>query len=205
MNLDRLLQQHPELHRGRHLVPAQQSAIPSEFPPLDRHLPGNGWPRRALTELLVSGDGEYALALLLPTLSRLSQASRWIALVAPPQAPYAPALQARGLDLSRLLLIRSAREQEQHWALEQTLRSGSCSAVLAWPGRLDMTTLRRLQLAAQAGDCSGFLFRPAAVSEQPSPAALRLQVEPAVNGWRLDILKRQGGWPVTGLVVMDKG
>jgi len=201
MNLDRLLQQHPELQRGRHLVPAPQPAIASGFPLLDRHLPGNGWPHRAITELLVSGNGGYALALLLPALSRLSRKPPWIVLVAPPQIPYAPALQAHGLDLSRLLLIRSTREQERQWALEQALRCGSCSAVLAWPGRLDMTALRRLQLAAEAGDSIGFLLRSSSAAEQASPAALRLRVEPAVDGWRLDILKRQGGWPMADLMV----
>ena len=199
MELDRLLRQHPELRRGPD-VAETVGGMPTGLPVLDRQLMGGGWPRRALTELLVSGKGAYALELLLPALAGWSrQAARWIALIAPPWLPYAPALQARGVALNRLLLIDASGRREGLWALEQTLRSGDCSAVLAWPRGTDRRALRRLQLAAEAGDSSGFLFRPLAVAAEPSPAPLRLRVMPTDSGWEVDVLKRPGGWPRAGI------
>jgi hypothetical protein len=62
--------------------------------------------------------------------------------------------------------------------LEQALRAGTCGAVLAWPTHADFNTLRRLQLAAEAGNALGILFRPLHAAEHTSPAALRLKLEP---------------------------
>ena len=51
-----------DVWRGR-LVDAALPALSSGFPALDAELPGGGWPRGALTELLVdaSGYGECSL------------------------------------------------------------------------------------------------------------------------------------------------
>jgi len=164
---------------------------PSGQPQLDRLL-GGGWPRAALTELL--GNGTLGLSLLAPLLARLSRGSRWLAWIAPPHTPYVPALTAAGVDPRRVLLVTPSRPGQHAWATEQALAAGTCSAVLAWPGPLEFPELRRLQLAAERGDCSGFLFRPAELARQASPAALRLLVEPDRVGWRLQVVKRRSGW-----------
>src|SRR5690606_9074410 len=74
---------------------------------LDALLPQGGWPRAALTELLLPADGVGELSLLLPTLARLTQAGGIVALVAPPYLPYAPAWQAAGVDLRHLEIIQA--------------------------------------------------------------------------------------------------
>jgi cell division inhibitor SulA/protein ImuA len=53
--------------------------------------------------------------------------------------------------------------------------------------------MRRLQLAAETGRAWGVLFRPACAAQERSPAALRLRLEPVVNGLAVYILKRRGG------------
>jgi len=55
--------------------------------------------------------------------------------------------------------------------------------------------LRRLQLAAEAGDALGVLFRPRHFVQRPSAAALRIQLAPGIDGGlSVSILKRRGGW-----------
>jgi len=191
--LERIERQHG-LWRGRGRSHTGLRAEPSGFAVLDANLPGGGWPRAALTELLGAADGRGALGLALPAAVRLGGGGRLLVLVAPPYRPYAPALAAEGVDLSRVLVVRNVGEREQCWALEQSLRSGACAMVLAWVGELGMSALRRLQLAAEVGDCLGFLFRPAAAARQLSPAALRLRVHPRPGGLAVDILKSRGGW-----------
>ena len=80
------------------------------------------------------------------------------------------------------------------WALEQALKSGQVGAVLAWlPVNLRADALRRLQLAAQAQAGPVFLFRDALARGRPSPAPLRLLLQPAgVDGLAVRILKRRG-------------
>jgi cell division inhibitor SulA/protein ImuA len=70
--------------------------------------------------------------------------------------------------------------------------SGACTAVLAWPQRIDTAGLRRLQLAAEDAATPLFLFRPRAAALQASPAALRLALAGAGDGLRVTILKRRG-------------
>lgn len=156
-------------------------ALPSEptgHAALDALLPGGGWPRAALTELLVARPGIGELSLLVPALARLSRGDAWIALVAPPWLPYAPALASAGIDLSRLLVIRVHDGADRLWAMEQALASGACSAVLGWPTFVRERALRRLQLAAENGKALGFYFS-AGEATSSSLAALRLQLHPA--------------------------
>lgn len=162
---------------------------------LDALLPQGGWPRRALTELLLPANGVGELALLLPTIARMTAAGGTVVLVAPPFIPYAPAWQAAGVDLAGLHVV-DASPRDALWAQEQCLRSGACAAVLGWPPGGDDRALRRLQVAADSGDCCGFVLRDRRHAANASPAALRLLLED--GGWR--VLKCRGGQPPSGLV-----
>lgn len=194
MSLEAVLKDPRVWRFGREVAPATE-AVPSGFADLDALLPGGGWPVGALTEILSEVEGIGALRLVLPALARLSQAERWLAWIAPPHLPYAPALAAHGVDLARVLIIGAlARPPERFWVLEQSLRAGACSAVLAWRSRANWRGLRRLQLAAEAGRSCGLLFRPlAACSSEASPAALRLVLEPSGPRTVVRIIKRRGG------------
>jgi len=70
--LEKLLQ-NPRIWRGQS-VATGWTGLPSGYPRLDEHLPGGGWPRHALTEVLLEHYGTGELKLLMPALARLSQA-----------------------------------------------------------------------------------------------------------------------------------
>ncbi len=176
--------------------------VPSGFPQLDALLPGGGWPSGTITEILIPCLGIGELQLFLPALARLSHGNRWLTFIAPPHIPYAPALAAAQVDLSRVLLVHPRATIDGLWAVEQSLRAGTCGAVLAWPAAADVRALRRLQLAAEAGRSWGVLFRPGQTAVAGSSAALRLQLVPTPGGIDVYILKRRGGWPV-GPVSLD--
>lgn len=180
-------------------TPSASASLGTGFPLLDALLPEAGWPAGALTELLADRPGIGALRLLMPALARLQRAGRWLLWIAPPFLPYAPALDRAGLDLSRLLVLRSdapprAGQREQLWMLEQALRLPLCGAALAWPGEVPMPALRRLQLAAESSGACGFLYRATTAARQASPAALRLLLEPGPEALRIEVLKCRGGW-----------
>jgi cell division inhibitor SulA len=187
--LDELLAARTVWHAGRGIDVAD-GGEPTGHAALDALLPKGGWPRRALTELLLPADGVGEIALLLPTLARMTQAGQRVVLVAPPYIPYARAWQAGGVDLAWLHLIE-AEPRDALWAFEQCLRSGACSAVLGWPQTGDARALRRLQVAADSGDCCGFALRDRRHAANASPAALRLEYLPAQASWQ--VLKCRGG------------
>jgi cell division inhibitor SulA/protein ImuA len=158
-----------------------------------------------VTEILTTGSGGGGLRLLLPSLARLGREARWMAFVAPPLLPYAPALAAGGVALERLLVVRPETAEGALWAVEQALRSAACSAVLSWPAAIQSVALRRLQLAAEAGAALAFLFRPPGAAAEPSPAALRLVVRPTGDGWLVEVLKRRGGWRTGPILLRAEG
>lgn len=185
--LDSLLDER-RVWKGQALAP-KAGAQPTGHAALDAVLPGGGWPEEALSEILLSSPGTGELRLLWPTLARLSRGGERLVLVAPPYLPYAPAWQAAGIDLDHLEIVRAGRE-ETLWAAEQCLRSGSCGAVLCWPEQASDRALRRLQVAAETGQTLAFAYRPASAAHNPSPAALRLQLE---ESGQLRVLKCRGG------------
>lgn len=177
--------------RGQPL-PQPASRQPTGFAWLDEALPSGGWPEAALTELLLPADGVGELRLLWPTLARLSHQDGMIALVAPPYLPFAPAWVGAGVRLGKLQVVRTA-PRDLLWATEQCLRSAACSAVLCWPQQADDRSLRRLQVAAETGQCLGFALRPASAASNPSPAALRIAID--ADPAQLRVLKCRGGNP----------
>ena len=201
-SLDELLE-NPQLWRG-HDPDRAITGLASGYESLDRHLPGGGWPRNSLTEILIGRYGIGELRLLMPALARLSHEDGapdrdepgWIAWVAPPFLPYPPALQQCGVDLSRLLIVRPKNDDEILWSAEQALASGTCAAVLLWPESLDDRAGRRLQLAAEKGGSWAIAFRPASARAEPSAAVLRVELQSDAAGTRLVILKSRGGRPV---------
>jgi hypothetical protein len=166
-------------------------ALSTGLADLDALLPGGGWPRGALTEILIGQDGLGECSLVLPALATLTRAHRRVALIAPPYIPYAPALAAGGVDLSQIVHIDAAA-LDTHWTAEQCLRAGCCGAVLNWLPQADYRQLRRLQLAAETGAAIGFVFRPLAAARETSPAALRLKLVTGEQGQRIEIIKCRG-------------
>jgi len=202
---------HPALWRGHQLGRPVRHGVPTGFHELDGQLPGGGWPRRALSELLLPHLGIGEIRLMAPALAAVQQAGRLVMLFDPPAVLSGWALAGMGLVVEQLLLIQSACHvpadlappgpsprpvgmPARLWALEQALKSGHVGAVLAWlPSRLSPERLRRLQLAAQAHDGPAFVLREAAAQGQPSASPLRLGLRAAgVDRLAVDVLKRQG-------------
>lgn len=193
LSLDGLLGARRVWRGGATPVAPPADALPTGCDALDAVLPAGGWPPAALSEVLLPLDGVGELQLVWPVLARLSQAGRTVVLVAPPYEVHAPAWASAGIDLVHLQLVR-AEARDALWAAEQCLRSGACGAVLCWPAQADDRALRRLQVAAEAGQCLGIAFRPLREARNPSPAALRVAVEPSADGTprQLRVLKCRG-------------
>ena len=189
--LERLLAGNLRVWRGGSLGDANLLTLPTGHAQLDAVLPGGGWPVGALTELVVSHWGIGELRLLLPALSALSQAQRWLVWIAPPYAPYAPALLQAGVDLRYALLIEVRHSsQDLFWSMEKLLRNPATGIVMAWPRTVLAGDLRRLQLAAEAGQTLGILFHQRLL--ESTPAALRLQLNPVRQDLEVSILKARG-------------
>ena len=189
---------HPALWFGHQLGRHADAALPSGFAALDAQLPGRGWPRRALTELLLPQPGVGEIRLLSASLVATQRAGRLVMLFDPPMALSAAALAQLGFDVEQLLVIHTRSRliagTDSLWALEQALKSGHVGAVLAWlPPRLRAERLRRLQLAAHQHDGPAFVLREMAAAERPTASPLRLALRPrGADVLEVRVLKRRG-------------
>ena len=222
---------HPDLWRGHQYGWHAEHGLPSGFAELDAQLPGGGWPRRALTELLLPHPGVGEIRLLSHCLVATQRSGRPVMLFDPPAALSGWALAQLGLDVDQLLIVVTHSQGNagpdpagpwgQHsprnagppveagisarlWALEQALKSGHVGAVLAWlPPRLRSEPLRRLQLVAHAHDGPAVVLREMAAARHPSAAPLRLTLHPGgADVLTLRILKRRGP-PASGPLQLD--
>ncbi|MES2883220.1 MAG: translesion DNA synthesis-associated protein ImuA [Pseudomonadota bacterium] len=196
-----------QLWRGQEK--ARVRTEPTGHPRLDAWLPGGGWPKAALSEVLHAEPGTGELGLALPLLAQLTQAQQHIAFINPPLVPYAPGLLQRGVALDYVLVVQpqtlaaqacgqrvSDRQNESLWAAEQLLRAGY-AAVLVWADIASPQALRRLQLASEESGGQALLFRSLKRASEPSPAVLRMAVrrEASLVGDRtqVQVLKSRGG------------
>lgn len=191
---------HPSLWRASQLARSQTRCVDTGFPSLSNQLPGGGWPVSTMVDLLLKQNGIGEMRLLAPALRTVAE--RRVVLLQPPHAPQALALAALGLPPASVIWLRAERTGDMMWAAEQVLRSGSCGALLFWPDQVGSGSaryrpvrsdnLRRLHLAAQAGETLFFMMRPLASATDSSPAPLRLSLEPAKGGINVGFVKRQG-------------
>jgi hypothetical protein len=191
---------HPAIWRGDDCAP-EPASIVTGFAELDAALPGGGWPRGALTEVLLEREGIGEMRLTLPALARLQAEGRSIVWIAPPYRPYAPALAAAGLDLARLIVVRGCTHPEALWAYEQALRAPECGAAFGWIGTHEERVLRRLQVAAREGRTWGVLWSRPGQRASASAAPLRLALAPEQGRLAVRVLKRRGAELARPIVV----
>ena len=181
--------------RASQMAVSRTATCSTGFDIIDDELPGRGWPRSALIELLLQQSGIGEMQLLKPVLSQLS-ATQKIVLVQPPYLPQAMACRSWGIHTPNLLWIKTAGAADALWATEQVLKHGCGGAVILWQTNVRNESLRRLHLAAQATDTWLWLLRPLTARMDSSPALLRIALRPAAGGISLKIVKRRG--PLSG-------
>lgn len=129
---------------------------------------------------------------------------------------FAPALAQAGLPPDRLLYAECKNDDEALAVIEEGLRHGSLGGVVGEVGRITMTAVRRLQLAAETGGTTGLLLRRWRKSGadplvSPSAAVTRWRVgcvspqELPVSGigrprWSVELVRQRGGGPAAWIL-----
>jgi protein ImuA len=181
---------HPDLWKGNQLARSASRVIPCGDEGLAAELPGGGWPRGALTDLLVQQTGCGELRLLRPAFERLG--SKPVVLLQPPHNVQPTAFAWWGLDPSSPIIVKAPKTADALWAAEQILRAGTCGALVFWQQHVRPEAVRRLHLAAQTSESLFFMVRPLATTRDASPAPLRLAIRAAKGGVDVQFLKRRG-------------
>ncbi len=163
-------------HSLRHIIQRLEKAGASEggvitlgAPALDAALPWGGLQTGALHDIIAQNETAakgfaFALACRVGQQAGGWHGGRMGAILyvrqTRPQAPqpYGPGLLHLGLTPEQLLLAEATDSQALLWALEEGLRSRALAAVIGELPKTDLTSARRLQLAAEAGGTLGLLL-----------------------------------------------
>lgn len=159
---------------------------------LDRMLHG-GFPEAALTVLSGPlGSGRmFVAAQFLAAHTRLGRPVAWID---GDNTLYPPALQAHGVDLDRLLVVRGAREKSLY-AAEQIVDSGAFGAIVvsgadAW---LTPPRARRLQLGTEGARVTTLVLASSRTASRLTGAALTLQLVRRAHAIQVEVLRDRTG------------
>ena len=151
-----------------HRTAAGAAVLPLGLAPIDAVLPEGGLSRAAVHEIAGADAGDGAgdgaatgfCAAIAGRLLAADAQARPVLWLSPGRDLYAPGLAACGLTPGRLLTAGGLKRKDLIWALETALRSGTLAGVVAEVAGLDLTSARRLQLAAEAGRTPALLLAP---------------------------------------------
>jgi protein ImuA len=202
--------------------PSRHGVLPFGDARVDSCLPGGGLSLGALHEVAAAGiEGETGAATAGFAASLLARlpGMRPVFWIAPVCDLHPPGLLGFGLDPGRLILVRTADDDETLAATEAILRSGAAEAVVAEAGRLGRIASRRLQLACLDRGSTGFVLRrspwgrkgedreaTAAVTRwrlTPAPSLGEIPREPGKPRWVVELTHSRGG--TGGAWLMEAG
>jgi hypothetical protein len=188
---------HPDVWRAQSLATVQGTPMPTGFASLDEAL-GGGWPSPSLIELLVDVYGIGEIQLIRPLIKALVDAAVSPALIVwinPPHQPNAVALAQHGLMAAQHWTLMDLSAADALWCMEKAIKSGACTAVIAWAASAKIASLRRLKLAIAQSKAVAILYRPGHECSQASPATVRVRLAPDASRLRLSLIKVQGRIP----------
>lgn len=126
--------------------------------------------------------------------------------------PYGPGLRRFGIMPYSLTLVEVERPEDVLWAMEECLKGEGLAAVYGEDVRLDLTSSRRLQLAAEASGVTAFALLSPNQHPPPSAALSRWRVcssasppeRPFSSRWDLTLERCRGGSTKRWIVDWDE-
>jgi protein ImuA len=129
--------------------------------PLKNAFPNSSFPTGAIHEFISAGAEDGAatagfVSCLLSSLMSAGGATIWISSC---KKVFPPALRSFGIAPDRIIFIDLHKEKEILWAMEEALKCKGLSAVIGEMHELSFTASRRLQLAVEQSQVTGFVLR----------------------------------------------
>jgi protein ImuA len=171
--------------------------------------PNEAFPLGAVHEFIAAGVEDAAATTgfitgILSSIMRSAGASIWIS---GSQSVFPPALKSFGIRPEKLIFIHLKKEREILWAMEEALKCKGLSAVIGEVQDVSFTASRRLQLAIEQSQVTGFIVRHNTRSLNTSACLARWKITslpselpadmPGVGfpRWNVELLKVKNGRP----------
>ena len=199
--------------------PYSNGAMDAGLGPIKEAFPNAGFPVGAVHEFLPERQEDAAatsgfMAGLLASLIGCKGTVLWIS---SSRTLFPPALISFGIQPERVIFIDTPKEKEVKWAMEEALKCGALAAVVGEMRELDFTFSRRLQLAVEHSQVTGFVVRPQGRKLNPTACVSRWKVSslpsepvddlPGVGfpQWKVELLRVRNGKPGTWEIKWENG
>ena len=177
--------------------------------PFSNAFPNHIFPKNAIHEFVSYASTDAAstnafIAALTGKFLKEGDLCLWIA----NQTKIFPAgLKHFGLDPDRIIFIDSAKPKETLWIIEEALKCEALKAVVGEIKELSFTESRRLQLAVEHSNVTGFIHRHQPYTKQALACTARWQITPLPSQtldrlpgighshWQVELLKIKNGMP----------
>lgn len=169
--------------------------------------PNRSFPTGAIHEFLSERPEDTAstcgfiTGLLLPIMK--DGAVLWIS---SSQTLFPPALKSFGVKPDHFIFINLQKEKDILWAMNEALKCSALSAVVSQVRDVDFTTSRRLQLAVEQSQVTGFVVRsPRKLNPTASVSRWKISSLPSASiaednfpgigfpKWRVELLRMRNG------------
>ena len=177
--------------------------------PMEKAFPNHIFPTAAVHEF-VSADATARaattgfMAALISHLMKTEGSCLW---VGTQRKLFPPGLKAFGISPDRVIFIDLQRERDVIWAIEESLKCGALTAVIAELKEISLTESRRLQLAVEKSRVTGFLHRCNPQKTNHIACVSRWQIRPIASDleggvpgvgyprWDVELQKIRNGKP----------
>jgi protein ImuA len=153
-----------DILRMQGFKPASNTRIQSALGPMASSFPNATFPVGAVHEFLVDTQENAAstvgfLSGLLALLTQRSGLVCWISKTTNASTIFPPALLDAGLLPDRFLFVRARTEKDALWSMDEALKCAALTAVVGEFNDLTFMASRRLQLAVEQSQVTGFILR----------------------------------------------
>ena len=177
--------------------------------PIESAFPNGIFPTGVLHEF-ISSRPEFTAAIgafIAGIMQRLLQKGGVCVWVSYTRRIYPPALKRFGVDPDRIIFIDVVREKDVLWSTEEALKCNGITAVICETRLLSFMESRRLQLAIEQSEVTGFILRKDAKKVTTTACSARWTVKPLRSKlragmpgvgyprWQVELLKVKNGKP----------
>jgi protein ImuA len=187
----------------------KSSAVDVVPGPVSDAFPNSFFPLGAVHEFLCAGaeDGAATGGFIAGVLSALMLNGGITFWISSSRTLFPPALKSFGIAPEKIIFIDLQKEKDILWVMEEALKCDSLAAVVGEIHQLSFTASRRLQLAVEQSQVTGFILRPGLRNPGTSACISRWKITclpgmlagdmPGVGfpRWNVELLKIRNGKP----------
>jgi protein ImuA len=177
--------------------------------PVNQAFPGEKFPVGAIHEFITTNNTQLAASggFIAGIMGQLMQAGGIALWIGTRRATFPVALSSFGIEPHHIIFIDTQTEKETLWATEEALKCNGIAAVVAEIKELNFTASRRLQLAVEESQVTGFLIRRHPKQLNTTACLARWQINsihsettdglPGIGfpSWKVQLIKIRNGRP----------